>query len=75
MPRGRPKGSVNKPKTELTPVLKDTQIRSLKLLDERMGRIMRAFRSLDMPYYDDVCDLDNAISLFKYEFMKELKND
>ena len=75
MPRGRPKGSVNKPKIELATTMTDEQVKALKHLDRCMFRVIRAFKSLDMPYYDDVVDFDNAVDQFKYLFRKELSND
>ena len=75
MPRGRPKGSANKPKIELATTMTDEQVKGLKHLDRCMFRVIRAFKSLDMPYYDDVVDFDNAVEQFKYLFRKELSND
>lgn len=71
MPRGRPKGSVNKPKTELAP----SQLKSLRNINRNIERLLDSYRSMVHPSYNDVVELDDNWMTFRYEFRKELTND
>lgn len=71
MPRGRPKGSVNKPISQLTP----EQSKALKDINAITERMLDSYRALLHPNYEDVVKLDDTWMNLRYQFRKELTHD
>lgn len=72
MPRGRPKGSTNKPKT--TTMTKD-KIEALNRVSQHLEQVLMHYRHLTHPSYDDIVKLDDLYIAFRYTFREEIKHD